>query len=75
MCSLNQTQVVCLNRTSGLVDFSNCVRQRGGLGASNENALKDIVDWPQPSRDGYELTDVNTVVNSFAVSNGKVAEG
>jgi hypothetical protein len=28
---------------------------------------KDIVDWPMQSRDGYVFTNVNTVVNSYAV--------
>lgn len=27
--------------------------------------LKDIVDWPQCERDGYELRPINTVVNAF----------
>jgi hypothetical protein len=27
--------------------------------------LRDIVDWPQSERDGYELKPVNTVVNAF----------
>jgi hypothetical protein len=27
--------------------------------------LRDIVDWPQSERDGYELRPVNTVVNAF----------
>jgi hypothetical protein len=32
----------------------------------NGKALKDIVDWPQPSEiDGYVFGDVNTVVNAF----------
>ncbi|MBV9879201.1 MAG: hypothetical protein JO180_01845 [Gemmatirosa sp.] len=27
--------------------------------------LRDIVDWPQSERDGYDLRPVNTVVNAF----------
>jgi hypothetical protein len=27
--------------------------------------LKDIVDWPEGERDGYEMRSVNTVVNAF----------
>lgn len=30
----------------------------------NDN-LKDIVDWPKGERDGYEMVEVNTVVNAF----------
>ena len=29
--------------------------------------LRDIVDWPKGERDGYKLTDYNTVVNAFHV--------
>lgn len=28
-------------------------------------SLCDIVDWPQPERDGYEFREINTVVNAF----------
>ena len=31
----------------------------------NNQALKDIVDWPQSEADGYEFRDFNTVVNAF----------
>lgn len=27
--------------------------------------IEDIVDWPENERDGYEMVEVNTVVNSF----------
>lgn len=27
--------------------------------------LRDIVDWPAGERDGFEFTDINTVVNAF----------
>lgn len=68
---LSQTQVDCVNGGGdpeiGLVDFTACDRQTGGFGAQDEGVLKEIVDWPQSTRDGYVLTDVNTVVNSFAV--------
>ena len=63
-----QTQAGCINASTGLVDFRRCARQTAGLGAGPEAKLRDIVDWPQPSRDGYVLTDAaNTVVNAFAV--------
>ena len=63
-----QTQVGCINATTGLVDFRGCDRQTAGLGAGSEAKLRDIVDWPQPSRDGYVLSDAaNTVVNAYAV--------
>jgi alpha-L-rhamnosidase len=31
----------------------------------NREPLRDIVDWPQVERDGYEMLPVNTVVNAF----------
>merc|ERR1719510_1772580 len=62
---LNQTQISCVGEL-GLVDFSNCPRNYGSLGAGNEAVLKDLVDWPKTTRDGYILTDINTVVNSYA---------
>jgi alpha-L-rhamnosidase len=33
---------------------------------NNKQRLKDIVDWPSPGeRDGFEMKNVNTVVNAF----------
>lgn len=34
-------------------------------GLLNTKGLRDIVDWPKGERDGYEFTEVNTVVNAF----------
>jgi alpha-L-rhamnosidase len=34
-------------------------------GLLDTSSLMDIVDWPEAERDGYVLTPVNTVVNSF----------
>lgn len=40
------------------------------IGFQNPNErLHDIVDWPDSERDGYEMADVNTVVNSFYYKN------
>eukprot|EP00750_Incisomonas_marina_P028341 INCI666.2.p1 GENE.INCI666.2~~INCI666.2.p1 ORF type:complete len:697 (-),score=109.35 INCI666.2:60-2150(-) len=58
----NNTQLNCLNETSGLVDFSSCFRFPAGVNGTT----KDIIDWPQDSRDGYDMTPVTTVVNAFA---------
>lgn len=41
----------------------------GSDGLLNTHGLRDIVDWPEGERDGYVLTDENTVVNSFWVHN------
>jgi alpha-L-rhamnosidase len=37
----------------------------GADGLLNTHGLSDIVDWPAGERDGFVLTDVNTVVNAF----------
>ncbi|CAK0810803.1 unnamed protein product [Prorocentrum cordatum] len=54
----SSSQAQCINTSSGLLDFSHCSRPSG---------VRDIVDWPQVARDGYQMTEVNTVINAFAV--------
>lgn len=66
-----QSQLGCVNTTTQLVDFSTCSRATGGFGAANEAQLKDIVDWPGNSRDGFVLGPVNTVISSYMVGNLK----
>jgi len=58
----SSSQAQCINASSGLLDFSNCSRV-----GKWKNGIKDIVDWPRLARDGYEMTDVNTVTNAYAV--------
>eukprot|EP00658_Telonema_sp_P-2_P008403 TRINITY_DN13167_c0_g1_i4.p1 TRINITY_DN13167_c0_g1~~TRINITY_DN13167_c0_g1_i4.p1 ORF type:complete len:516 (+),score=86.28 TRINITY_DN13167_c0_g1_i4:134-1681(+) len=65
----DQSQIKCVNSTTKLVDFSKCARQTGGLGAGSEAQLRDIVDWPSNSRDGYVLGPTNTVVNAYFIHN------
>lgn len=36
-----------------------------GLVDTSVNGYRDIVDWPEGERDGYEMRPVNTVVNAF----------
>jgi len=31
------------------------------------SGTRDIIDWPEDSRDGYVMTNVTTVINAFAV--------
>jgi len=40
-------------------------------GLLNTKGLRDIVDWPQGERDGYDFREVNTVVNAFHYENLK----
>lgn len=43
------------------------------LGFKNtKQKISDIVDWPLVERDGYEMKDINTVVNSFYYINLKL---
>jgi len=41
----------------------------GGAEAPKEGGLRDIVDWPEGERDGFEFKPVNAVVNAFYCRN------
>ncbi|MEM6778357.1 MAG: family 78 glycoside hydrolase catalytic domain [Planctomycetota bacterium] len=42
---------------------------------SQQKSRDDIVDWPRQERDGYQFTEINTVVNAFHIDVlGKMAE-
>ena len=46
--------------------LSGSLDERGFLTAKRlPNGVRDIVDWPEKERDGYELKDVNFVPNAF----------
>ena len=55
------TQIGCLNKTLGLIDYRNCAHMPG---------TKDIVDWPPTYRDDYVFTDINTVLSAYAAKAG-----
>ena len=55
---VKNTQIDCINDTLGLVDFRKCARMPG---------TRDVIDWPQASRDGYVLSDVSTVISAYTV--------
>ena len=56
---LNQTQIGCVATSStGLVDYGTCPHQSGGMGVQSK--IRDIVDWPEESRDGYVMGNINT---------------
>ena len=43
-----------------------CVDERGLLNSKRyPDGVRDIVDWPEGERDGYEMKDVNFVPNAF----------
>ena len=37
--------------------------------ADTNMRIRDIVDWPEGERDGYEMAEINTVVNAFYYRN------
>jgi alpha-L-rhamnosidase len=42
----------------------------GNLGFSDKKeSIRDIVDWPEGERDGYQMVEINTVVNAFYYRN------
>jgi alpha-L-rhamnosidase len=47
----NEKLLTAAERADGLLDTS--------------NGYRDIVDWPERERDGYDMVEVNTVVNAF----------
>ena len=50
---------------SGLVSTTNKLLAKQFVDKTKADYLEDIVDWPPQERDGYEMTDHNTVVNAF----------
>ena len=77
---LKYKTLVSLSREDGLISSKNCTDEiMATLGFSNsKERLRDIVDWPpsqkdtgwnlatpEGERDGYEMTEINTVVNAF----------
>ena len=56
---LENTMINCVNPKTNLIDFTNC---------SRGNNVRDIVDWPTDARDGYQMTDINTVINAYFVA-------
>ena len=55
---LRNTMIGCVSNETQLVDFRRCVRP---------DATHDIIDWPATSRDGYVMSNVSTVINSYFV--------
>ena len=46
--------------------LSICIDERGLLTSKRyPDGVRDIVDWPEKERDGYEMKDVNFVPNAF----------
>jgi alpha-L-rhamnosidase len=77
---LKYKSLISLSREDGLISSNNCTDEiMSNLGFSNaKERLKDIIDWPpsqkdtgwklatnEGERDGYEMVEINTVVNAF----------
>lgn len=78
--ALKHKTLISLAREDGLISSKNCTDEiLINLGFSSANSpLRDIVDWPpsqkdtgwklatpEGERDGYEMVEINTVVNAF----------
>jgi hypothetical protein len=78
--ALKHKTLIALAREDGLITAENATDEiMKSLGFTNPNTvLRDIVDWPpaqkdtgwklatpEGERDGYEMVEINTVVNSF----------
>ena len=68
---LASTQLPCLSNSTGnsrgLVDFSGGCKRSCAVAPYPLSGCKDIVDWPSSQRDGYQFTDINTVINAYTV--------
>jgi hypothetical protein len=77
---LKRKTLTSLAGEDGLISVRNCTEEiMSGIGFSNKKEkLRDIVDWPpaqkdtgwklvtsEGERDGYDMRDVNTMVNAF----------
>lgn len=68
--------LIALAREDGLISTQTgklteeFLRQIGFSGKpAGPGTLRDIVDWPQRERDGYDMVPINTVVNCFFYHN------
>jgi len=81
---LKHKTLFALSRTDGLISSKNCTDEiMTNLGFSSaKERLRDIVDWPpsqkdtgwklatpEGERDGYDMVEINTVVNAFYYRN------
>jgi alpha-L-rhamnosidase len=81
---LKHKTLISLSRPDGLISSKNCTDEiMTNLGFSSaKERLRDIVDWPpsqkdtgwklatsEGERDGYDMVEINTVVNAFYYRN------
>ena len=71
--ALKRKTLVELQREDGLISSKSPLVTKELLKSVGLNQpMRDIVDWPAGERDGYDMRDVNTVVNSFHYLNLKL---
>jgi len=71
--ALKRKTLIDLEREDGLINAKSPLLTNDVLKSiGSKEKLRDIVDWPINERDGYEMTDINTVVNSFHYINLKL---
>lgn len=74
--ALKAKTLVSLARADGLIStkstqLTDSVMKQTGF-QNTRDRIRDIVDWPEKERDGYEMAAVNTVVNAFHYLNMKL---
>ena len=67
---LKAKTLTALERKDGLISTkTGLVNDRIFKSIHINDGIEDIVDWPRVERDNYEMTDINTVVNTFHYRN------
>ncbi len=72
--ALKNKMLIELERQDGLISTklapeSDSLLRHVGFKNNSKETIRDIVDWPTGERDGYEMVNINTVVNAFHYSN------
>src|SRR5690606_25058274 len=71
--ALKKRTLMDLEREDGLISVKSPLMTKKVLeNINSKQNLQDIVDWPKTERDGYDMVDVNTVVNAFHYINLKL---
>lgn len=71
--ALKRKTLIDLAREDGLISVKSPLLTKEVLKSiGSKEAIRDIVDWPVNERDGYDMADVNTVVNAFHYINLKL---
>ncbi len=70
---LKRRTLIDLEREDGLISVKSPLLTNVVAKSLNvKHGIRDIVDWPNKERDGYDMVEVNTVVNAFHYFNLKL---